>query len=164
MKRYQKKGFSANLSQPEIVSQKGMTIQSELKFDLLKYRIGLLKIAYESLCDFFPAYEDDCYGLQISNILKHAKYEDVNKFVNVGNGFEDIEIFNTFKVFQVNFKNKHTLFFIFLEEAGLYCFISLFDKIKVGIKMSDKNFLGYASVLFITNDYVKKSFEKYSFT
>ena len=30
--------------------------------------------------------------------------------------------------------------------------------------MSDKNLLGYASVLFITNDYVKKSFEKYSFT
>lgn len=43
IERYQKKGFSANLSKPEIVSQKGMTIQSELKFDLLKYRIGLLK-------------------------------------------------------------------------------------------------------------------------
>lgn len=164
MKRYQKKGFSANLSQPEIVSQKGMTIQSELKFDLQKYRIGLLKIAYESLCDFFPAYEDDCYGLQISNILKNAKYEDVNKFVNVGNGFEDIDIFNTFKVFQVDFKNKHTLFFIFSEEAGLYCFISLFDKIKVGIKMSDKNYLGYVFAIFITNDYVTKSVEKYSFT
>lgn len=164
IERYQKKGFSANLSKPEIVSQKGMTIQSELKFDLLKYRIGLLKIAYESMCDFFPVYEEDDYGLQISEILKNARYEDVNKFVNVGNGFEDIEILNTFKVFQVDFTNKHTLFFVFLEKAGLYCFISLFDKIKVGIKMSDKNYVGYASVLFITNDYVKKCVEKYSFS
>ena len=164
IERYQKKGFSANLSKPEIVFQKGMTIQSELKFDLLKYRIGLLKIAYESMCDFFPVYEEDDYGLQISEILKNARYEDVNKFVNVGNGFEDIEILNTFKVFQVDFTNKHTLFFVFLEKAGLYCFISLFDKIKVGIKMSDKNYVGYASVLFITNDYVKKCVEKYSFS
>ena len=116
------------------------------------------------MCDFFPVYEEDDYGLQISEILKNARYEDVNKFVNVGNGFEDIEILNTFKVFQVDFTNKHTLFFVFLEKAGLYCFISLFDKIKVGIKMSDKNYVGYASVLFITNDYVKKCVEKYSFS
>lgn len=122
IERYQKKGFSANLSKPEIVSQKGMTIQSELKFDLLKYRIGLLKIAYESMCDFFPVYEEDDYGLQISEILKNARYEDVNKFVNVGNGFEDIEILNTFKVFQVDFTNKHTLFFCFFRKSRFILF------------------------------------------
>lgn len=79
IERYQKKGFSANLSKPEIVSQKGMTIQSELKFDLLKYRIGLLKIAYESMCDFFPEYENDIYGLQISDILRKARYIELLK-------------------------------------------------------------------------------------
>lgn len=164
IERYQKKGFSANLSKPEIVSQKGMTIQSELKIDLLKYRIGLLKIAYESMCDFFPEYENDIYGLQISDILRKARYEDVNNFVNIGNGFEDNEFFRIIKIFPVDLSNKHTIFFIFFEQAGLYCFISLFDKIKVGIKMSDKNYVGYASVLFITNDYVKKCVEKYSFS
>ena len=162
--RYQKKGFSANLSKPEIVSQKGMTIQSELKFDLLKYRIGLLKIAYESMCDFFPEYENDIYGLQISDILRKARYEDVNNFVNIGNGFEDNELFRIIKIFPVDLSNKHTIFFIFFEQAGLYCFISLFDTIKVGVKMSDKNYIGYGSVIFITNDYVTKSIEKYSFT
>lgn len=164
MKRYQKKGFSANLSQPEIVSQKGMTIQSELKLDLLKYRIGLLKIAYESMCDFFPSYENDDFGLQISDILMNARYEDVNKFVNIGNGFENIEIFDIFKEFQVDFTNKHLVFFIFLGKVGLYCFISLFDSIQVGVKISEKNYLGKNSVIFITNDYVKKEVEKFSFT
>lgn len=164
MKRYEKKGFSTSFSQPEIFSKKGMTIQSELTIDFINYRIGLLKIAYESMCDFFPSYENDDFGLQISDILMNARYEDVNKFVNIGNGFENIEIFDIFKVFQVDFTNKHLVFFIFLEKVGLYCFISLFDSIQVGVKISEKNYVGKNSVFFITNDYVKKEVEKFYFS
>ena len=161
--RIEKKGGKVVFSDPiEYLSEKAK-IQGDLAIDLLKFKIGILKIAYESLCDLFPEYEKDEYAKKISDILINGKYKDVEQFVNIGNGFERLCVFDTFKVIHIDSENNHLIYFKYIGNIGLYCFISLFDTIFFGIKMSILNYLGNYCLYAITNDYCNKNFKKYRF-
>lgn len=159
-----KKGLHLNISEPKSHSQKGIEVQGSLSVDLEKFKIGLLKIAYESLCDLCPDYEKDADAKEIASILKNVQYDKVIKYANIGCGFENIEIFDTLRVLQIDTKNKHLIYYIFLEQSGLYCFISLFETIFLGIKMSEINYIGKYCVYAITNDYKNKKCNKYRFS
>lgn len=162
--KLEKKGLLLNISEPEFHSQKGIEVQGNLTIDLAQFKIGLLKIAYESLCCLCPEYENDQNGKIISSILLNAKYEEAISYPTIGNGFGRIEVFDTLKCLQINLNTKHLIYFIFLEQSGLICFISLFDTISLGIKMSDYNYIGKYNLFVITNDYIQKKCEKYKFT
>lgn len=162
--KLEKKGLKMNISEPQVHTQKGIEIQGNLTVDLAQFKIGLLKIAYESLCFLCPEYENDKNGKLLSSILLNAKYEQAIEYHVIGTGFGRIEIFDTLKCLQIDVNTKHLIYFIFLEQSGLFCFISLFDTISLGIKMSDYNYIGKYNLFVVTNDYIQKRCEKYKFT
>lgn len=162
--KLEKKGLQINVSEPQVHTQKGIEIQGNLTIDFAQFKIGLLKIAYESLCFLYPEYENDQNGKNISKILLNAKYEEAIEYPTVGNGFEKIDIFEKLKCIPIDLNTKHIIYFIFLEQSGLFCFISLFDTISLGIKMSDYNYIGKHNLFIITNDYIQKKCQKYKLT
>lgn len=162
-KRCKKKGYKAIFSEPVEYETKGIAVQGDLIIDLLKFKIGILKIAYESLCDLFPEYEKDSYALGISNVLINRKFKEVEHYAKIGNGFEKLPFFDIFKVIQIDITNMHLIYYKFIEKMGLYCFVSLFDTIFLGMKMSDINYLGKYCLYFIANDFCNNIYTKYRF-
>jgi hypothetical protein len=160
IKRANKKGLKLEFSEPVCQAQKGMKITGGLTIDLLQFKIGLLKIVYESLCDLFPRYFDDPYAIEISKILFHANYEKVISYAIIGNGFQK-EILDFATPFPIEKKNKHIIYFIYID-GFIYAFISIFDSIFLGIRMAKTDYLGKA-IYIITNDFITKELKKFKF-
>jgi hypothetical protein len=147
----------------EIVEEKkkGLTIQTHNYFDLLEYKIGLLKIAYEFAVTTITDYFKDEMAFEISKILKNASYDQVIKYVNIGDGLTK-DLLIPF-IEYLDFKSdKHYL--ILLNNNGkLYCLLSIFYMFIVGIQLSNRPYLSELDVIIGINDYNKKTFDIYDF-
>lgn len=108
--------------------------------DLNKFKIGLLKIAYEFAIDILPSYLEDEKALCIAEILHKAKYEEVLEYVKIGNGLQH-EIWKPFSHFLDLDSRSHYLTLTNDKVLGLICLIKLHDLFAVGVILSQKSYL-----------------------
>lgn len=133
-------------------------IEKQSVIDLKKYKIGILKIAYESCVQLFPEYEYDVIGEKYSDILHTANLERLDEVFFFGDGLLD-----SFKLFFSQFldysnkKRHYIIFFNFNKE--LYCIVKLFDVFSQAIKMSNSTYLAENDMVLYVNDFGKCSFE-----
>ena len=135
-------------------------IKCNLSVDLKKFKIGLLKIAYEFAVDTIPEYFSDQSAINISQILKKADYESALTYVNVGDGFNK-NLYEPFaKIIDLGSK-KHYLVLADSDQHGLICFIHIHRLFSAGVLLSETT--GYQSEMlpvFGVNDLDNKSFKK----
>ena len=74
-------------AQPTRVSDDG-ALMGRQTVDLRDFKIGLLKIAYEFAVDRVPGYFESDDAKHTAEILKEARLDDVEQYVNIGDGFD----------------------------------------------------------------------------
>jgi len=129
------------------------------EIDTLKFKIGLLKIAYEFAVDSISEYFMDEDAVKISEILKNTDYFNVEKFVKIGSGLES-EVFDPFIDYLDLDSNNHYLV-LCPSNLGLLCYIKLHKLFTIGVVLSSKHFIDISETIVGVNNCSKKIFEKY---
>lgn len=128
------------------------------EIDILEFKIGLLKIAYEFAVDSIDDYFLDEDAIKISNILKNADYEGAKAYVKIGSGLQH-EIFDPFIDYLDLASKKHYLVLTQIKKE-LVCFIKLHGIFSIGVALSKNTFLTFDKTIFGINDIEKKLFKK----
>lgn len=128
------------------------------EIDILKFKIGMLKIAYEFSIDSIPDYLFDPHAIKISKILKYADYEGTKEYVKIGSGLQP-EVFEAFAGYLDLSSKKHYLV-LTSSELGLLCLIKLHDLFSIGVVLSNKRYIDFTETLIGVNDIDGKSFRK----
>jgi len=133
-------------------------IKGQWKIDTLKFKIGLLKIAYEFAVDTLDGYFDDPDAIDISKILKTANYKRAEEYVKIGNGLQP-EVFEPYENYLDLHSEKHYLI-LSTSQFGLLCLVKLHDLFTVGVVLSNRNYLDKFSTVVGINDIEKRTFNK----
>ncbi|HHB9693154.1 TPA: HNH endonuclease [Vibrio parahaemolyticus] len=133
-------------------------IKGQWKIDTLKFKIGLLKIAYEFAVDTIDGYFDDPDAIDISTILKAANYKRAEEYVKIGNGLQP-EVFEPYENYLDLSSEKHYLV-LSPSQFGLICLVKLHDLFAVGVVLSSRNYLDNFSTIVGINDINKRTFNK----
>lgn len=133
-------------------------VSGKWKIDILKFKIGLLKIAYEFAIDCIPYFFSDLDAIKISNILKNADYEGTKEYVKIGSGLQP-EIFEPFAEYLDLSSKKHYLI-LTTTEFGLLCLIKLHDLFSIGVILSKEQLLDPTETIIGVNDIDGKNFKK----
>lgn len=133
-------------------------VEKRSTIDLKNYKIGILKIAYESCVQLFPEYEHDTLGCLYANILHSAATDRLDEVPFVGDGFRNpFDSLWSKLIDQTN--NKRHFIVFFLHGKKLYCLVKLFDVFSQVLKMSDSGYLEENELLLYVNDFGKHSYE-----
>ena len=133
-------------------------IEKRSVIDLKKYKIGILKIAYESCVQLFPNYENDSIGHLYAEILYAADLNRLDEVPFVGDGFHDP--FESLLSQFLDYSNRKRHYIVFyLHGNELYCIVKLFDVFNQCLKMSDMRYLGESEMVLFVNDFGKCSYE-----
>lgn len=133
-------------------------IGGKWEMDILKFKIGLLKIAYEFAVDSIPDFFFDADAIKISEILKNADYEGAKDYAKIGSGLQP-EIFEPF-VSYLDFSSKKHYLVLIPAEFGLLCLVKLHDLFSIGIVLSRRKFLDFTETLIGVNDIDDRCFRK----
>lgn len=128
------------------------------EIDILKFKIGMLKIAYEFAVDSIPDFFSDADARKISEILKNADYEGVKEYARIGSGLQP-EIFEPFAGYLDLSSKKHYLV-LTPAEFGLLCLVKLHDLFSIGVVLSKRKFLDSTETVIGVNDIDGRSFRK----
>lgn len=142
------------------VEVKNPVLSGQWEIDTLKFKLGLLKIAYEFATDSITEYFDDPLAIKISEILRIGNYNEIKNIVITG-GFDKNIFFSIDNFIDTN-KKRHILFLTSLDQ-GLICLIKLDTLFQIGIKLSDKKYTNFENSMIGINDLENKSFIKKSF-
>ncbi|WP_263675825.1 HNH endonuclease [Aeromonas hydrophila] len=159
----------------KIIERKGVPMSSVIKeeqrqeittgkvrgrwvMDMLKFKIGMLKIAYEFSVDSIPDYFLDSDAIKISKILEKADYEGASQYMRVGSGLQP-EIFSKFADYLDLSSKKHYLV-LTSAEFGLLCLIKLHDVFSIGVLLSKTRTLSATETLIGVNDIDGRYFRK----
>ncbi|MGB4073927.1 HNH endonuclease [Pseudomonas sp.] len=134
---------------------------SRWSIDINKFKIGLLKIAYEFAVDSLPSYFEDDAAIRASEILRDANYDDVLDYVKIGNGLQD-KIWDPFNQFLDLDSRTHYLVLASSDTMGLVCLIKLHDLFAVGVVLSTKPYLEEGEMIVGINSLDARSFIKIS--
>ncbi|HSX90190.1 MAG TPA: hypothetical protein VLG17_19615 [Pseudomonas sp.] len=134
------------------------SIHCRLTIDLAEFKIGLLKIAYEFAVDTVPQYFEDSDAIDISRILRSADYGSVDKYVNIGNGF-DHGLFASLRDYLDLESKKHYLVLASGLNGGLTCLIHLHGMFSVGVCLSEGDYPDDLIVIGV-NDLEARTFRK----
>ena len=155
-----KPGEVTLVSHREVHQIANPVVQMQAKIDLKKYKIGLLKIAYECCAEMFPEYENDPLGRLYAEILHDVAYEvdgaierlDEVKFE--GNGLQDpLEPLLSQFIDYTN--NKRHIIVLFNHAGHLYCLVKVFEMFSQLIQMSDAPYLKDEDIRLYINDFSK---------
>ena len=139
-----------------ITTQIDSPIEVQMTIDTKKFKIGLLKIAYEFAVDTIPGYFEDKQAIEISKVLQNADISNIDKYV-FGSGFEKnmLELFEHMFDFE---KNRHILILTSSQESGLICFIALKNLFTVAVKLSNNshNCLMHVLINYIDEQKIEK--------
>lgn len=128
------------------------------EIDILKFKIGLLKIAYEFAVDSIPEFFSDVDAIKISEILKNANYEGAKEYAKIGSGLQP-EIFEPFVNYLDLSSRKHYLV-LTPAKFGLLCLVKLHNLFSIGIVLSKRKFLDFTETVIGVNDIDGRSFRK----
>ena len=120
------------------------------EIDILKFKIGLLKIAYEFAVDSIPDFFSDADAIKISEILKNSDYEGVKEYVKIGSGLQP-EIFEPFAGYLDLSSKKHYLV-LTPAEFGLLCLVKLHELFSIGVVLSKRKYLDFTETFIGVND------------
>ncbi len=140
-------------------------VQMQAKVDLKRFKIGLLKIAYECCVEMFPEYENDPIGQKYADILHDVAYEvdgALNRLDEVlfeGNGLQD-PLEPLFSQFIDYTNNKRHIIILFNHAGHLYCLVKVFEIFSQLIQMSSAPYLKEEDVRLFINDFSKHGFEQ----
>lgn len=162
--RQKRNGKKVIFSDPVTYTIKSPKIEGKFPdIDLVNYKIGFLKIAYEFACDILPPYYEDETAKEISEVLYTCDTSKVETFV-IHSDFQ-IDGANFLKVFG-EFKNHHTIHLLD-NENGLFCYVTAFDSVFVVVRLSKTySCKGYKYMLYnnyIENTYWMKRFSEIGF-
>lgn len=133
-------------------------IEKQSIIDLKKFKIGILKIAYESCVQLFPEYENDAIGQLYAEILHTADIDRLDEVSFVGDGLQDPFESLLSKFLDYSNKKRHYIvFFTFNNE--LYCIVKLFDVFNQCLKMSDSRYLTGNDMVLFVNDFGKCGYD-----
>lgn len=133
-------------------------IEKQSIIDLKKFKIGILKIAYESCVQLFPEYENDPNGQLYAEILRTADLDRLDEVPFIGDGFQDpFELLLSKFLDYSNKKRHYIIFFTFGNE--LYCIVKLFDMFNQCLKMSSNSYLTDNNMVLFVNDFGKCGYE-----
>lgn len=130
-------------------------IEASMHIDIHKFKLAILKIAYEFTVDKIPEYFNDKVAIKISSILINADFDALDKVNMIGNGLES-QILQPFEHL-LDFKQQNHYLILFDSfEYGLLCFVNLFNTFTLGFIMSEKP--GYIDefMLILKNDIEKR--------
>lgn len=153
-KRY---GIRIDRQNLPIVS-KQVTVKTKLFVDTLQFKIGLLKMAYEFAYDVFPQYRSDPTVKTISSILGNAEYENSEKYVNIGNGF-DRTILEPIKEI-IDFQKGNHYLVLLPSNEGLICFVHLYNMFSIGVTLSTDAYPD--DMIVAVNNFKESKFNIYS--
>lgn len=136
-------------------------IEKRSEIDLKKYKIGILKIAYESCAQLFPSYENDAIGQLYSEILYKADLDRLDDVLFVGDGFSDPLESILSHFLDYNKKKRHYIIF-FAYDNNLYCIVKLFDVFNQCLKMSNTRYLDKNDMVLFVNDFGKCCYEVFT--
>lgn len=131
-------GEEALADAKRMVVQSDSEIHVQMAIDTRNYKIGLLKIAYEFAVDRIPSYVECRNAKEIAKVLKDGLFEDVERYVNIGDGF-DRRIMSPFSDFLGHDGVKHYLVLL-SSDAGLLCFVHLHNLFTVGVTLTTECF------------------------
>ena len=127
------------------------------KIDVLNFKLGLLKIAYEFAVDTLPDYFHDDTAVTISQVLRDGRYEDALEYVKIGNGLQG-KIWDPFNQYLDLDSRTHYLALAATDDMGLVCLIKLHDLFAIGVILSPKRYLNEGEMHIGINSLDKKSF------
>lgn len=133
-------------------------IEKQSIIDLKKFKIGILKIAYESCVQLFPEYENDPNGQLYAEILRTADLDRLDEVPFIGDGFQDPFELHLSKFLDYSNKKRHYIIF-FTYGNELYCIVKLFDMFNQCLKMSSNSYLTDNNMVLFVNDFGKCGYE-----
>lgn len=153
---------SANLINSDYIENiiENPELEGKWEIDTLKFKLGLLKIAYEFAVDSISEYFNDPLAIKISEILKDSNYERISE-LKIGSGF-DTEIFKSIENVLDIEKKRHILILLPIDQS-LICFIKISNLFHIGIQLSEKTFIPFERSIIGINDLETKTFIKKSF-
>ena len=154
-----KNNLDKNLIEIKRTSEKTRPcIECKWEIDTVKFKIGLLKIAYEFAMNVLPRYIDDTESFIIANILRTGKIntiENCTRFIGSGMNEKAVQCMN----FMRNLDDKHHhLMLISIRNVGLQCYINLFNAMFIGVWLSNTYYDIPGEVIIGINDISKKNF------
>ena len=123
--------------------------------DTRDFKIGLLKIAYEFAADRVPGYLQSKQARELAEVIREARFEDVERYVNIGDGF-DKRILAPFSRILGFDGLKHYLI-LWSSEERLACFVHLHELFSVGVTLANEGFGEFME--FGVNDVERRSFK-----
>ena len=152
---------SANLISSDYIENiiENPELEGQWEIDTLKFKLGLLKIAYEFAVDSISEYFNDPLAIKISEILKDSNYERISE-LKIGSGF-DTELFESIENILDIKKNRHILILLPVDQ-GLICFIKISNLFHIGIQLSERKFIPFERSIVGINDIETKIFIKKS--
>lgn len=126
-------------------------IKQEVSLDVSDYRIGLLKIAYESAVDKIPAYYNDPKARLYSKILEDGAIDRLNEVDFQGDAFLSASLKPFDDYIEYSRPKRH---FLFLINSGgkLHCIVRLFD-ICQNVVLSDREYPEIGPCYLAVNDF-----------
>ena len=122
----------AHAKRTKVSSHNGLVGQRTI--DTRNFKIGLLKIAYEFACERAPGYVDSNDAIHAADVLREARFEHVERYVNIGDGF-DQRILAPFSDF-LGFQGLRHYLVLCGTDGGLLCFVHLHQLFSVGVTLS----------------------------
>lgn len=147
------------IDSPAIISTCDKELKGQKVIDLQKFKIGLLKIAYEFAIDSMPNYYSDQKIIEISKILDKADYEKAEKFIKIWLG-SDHRFFSSLEYLLYFESKKHYLVLFNIEDKGLLCLIKLHETFSMAVMLSDNYKSTNNNLLIGVNDIENKTFRK----
>lgn len=131
------------------------SFQSSWEIDTKRFKLGLLKIAYEFAVEKIPTYYFDPKAIEISSILNNADVEKLDK-IRMGSGL-DFQLFEKLEHL-FNFERKHNLWLMPLK-GKLICFIKLDTLFATAIVLSNRAHIEFEQSIIGINDLDEKRFQ-----
>jgi hypothetical protein len=142
--------------------QRSKEVNVNCAIDISKFKLGLLKIAYEFACDTIPAYFRDRKAIYISDILLKGEIKPIEaRDIFIGSGL-DKNILQPFNFLLEMKDHNHYLFLTNDRRLGFLCFINLFNTFCIGLRLSDSKYKVPDNLLVGVNDFDDRNFHKYT--
>lgn len=134
----------------------------ELNLDIIRFRLAIVKIAYEFAATLFPDLLLDKTMTRIADILHKVAFDRLTELTFIGDGFKDIMPMILGDFVDFNNPKRHYIFLTNLDD-GLYCCVKLFNTFFLGVKLSDKVYEPADNPILSINDFEKHQYSIYTF-
>lgn len=142
-------------------------VTSTQTIDIRKFKLAMIKMAYEFAVDKIPGYFDDCMASQIRDMLRNTDFDSIDN-VFFGDGIDSDKNLVNFLKGLIDFREDRHVLILANSPIGFVCFIRIFEVFSGAIKLSDrhyhlnKNLDNHNIVMVAINDLPLKSCTFYS--